>query len=402
MKSTNSFKSRNKYRKPFSTNDRRSGSNNKQGKKISQLDPERLIRKAAPLSEVPAARFREVDSLPVDERLKARILKKGYVTLTEIQDLTLDPLIAGQDVLGIATTGSGKTAAFLVPVIHQLLTRENTFQTLILVPTRELALQVEQEFKSLTKDLGIYCTCLIGGTNIHKDMDRLKRTNHLIVGTPGRVTDLMNRRVLKLQPFSTLILDEFDRMLDMGFVHDVMRITNEMKNRRQTILFSATINGKQDTLIRGLLHEPKEVKVSSGTTSAEHIEQEIVRIAAGEDKFDILLNMIKQEGFGKVLVFAETKRGVSRLALKLKKSGIQADEIHGDKSQNYRQKALGNFKSGNARVLVATDVAARGIDVDNVTHVINYQIPQDMESYVHRIGRTGRAGKTGKAITLID
>ncbi|MCB0397709.1 MAG: DEAD/DEAH box helicase [Flavobacteriales bacterium] len=375
--------------------------NNK--KNDSSPNPERFIHKAianTPVSEAPQKRrFADLD---IDQGLKDRILKKGYEFLTEIQDQTIEYLSTGNDVMGIANTGSGKTAAFLIPVIQQLLTSNKSFKTLVLVPTRELALQVEEECRSLSQGTGIFCTSLIGGTSVSRDLGRLKKTNHIVVGTPGRVTDLIQRGALKPSEFSTFILDEFDRMLDMGFVNDVMRIADQMTDRKQTILFSATINAGQGMLIKRLLKSPKEVKVSSGTHSAAHIEQEVLKIQEGEDKFRILLNMIRQKEFSKVLVFAETKRGVSKLSVKLSKSGIRADEIHGNKTQAYRERALNKFKTGKLQVLVATDVAARGIDVNDITHVINYQAPRTMDSYIHRIGRTGRAGKTGKAITLID
>ena len=404
MKSSKyNFTRKNKYRMPSKVKDRwKNQGNGNSRKKQSLLDPDSLIKKATPLPETSDLRLRKFDKLSIDERLKRGIAKKGFVYLTEIQDKTIELLIAGRDVMGIANTGTGKTGAFLIPVIHQLLSSKVQFQTLILVPTRELALQVQEECRDLTKGLGVYCTSLIGGTSINQDIHRLRKTNHIIIGTPGRILDLVNRNELRLRAFSTLILDEFDRMLEMGFVNDVMRITNEMKNRKQTILFSATENNSQRPLINELLHQPKEIRVSSGNTSAEHIEQDVVRIPNGEDKFSVLLRMITQEEFRKVLVFAETKRRVNRLAFKLRKSGIYADEIHGDKSQNYRKKALNKFRSGGMQVLVATDVAARGIDVDDITHVINYQLPQNLESYIHRIGRTGRAGKMGKALTLVD
>lgn len=404
MKTTqHSFKRRSRNSKPSNRNGGwkgRSKRNNRQ--KHSLLDPNSLIKKALPLPESPNAHKRKFTELTLDERLKTNIAKKGYVFLTEIQDKTIELLNSGHDLMGIANTGTGKTGAFLIPVINQLLVSRRHFQTLILVPTRELALKVEEEFRSLTKGLGVYCTSLIGGTSISRDISRLKKMNHVIVGTPGRTIDLINRKALRLRTFSILILDEFDRMLDMGFVNDVMRITDEMNNRKQTVLFSATENNKQTPLINKLLNEPKEIRVSSAMTSDGHVEQNIVRISHGENKFNVLLNMIKQEEFEKVLVFAETKRNVSRLAVRLKNSGILVDEIHSDRSQSYRGKALNKFRSGSMQVLVATDVAARGIDVDDITHVINYQVPQNMESYVHRIGRTGRAGKTGNAITLID
>ena len=225
---------------------------------------------------------------------------------------------------------------------------------------------------------------------------------HLVVGTPGRLKDLQQRKALRFNDFSILILDEFDRMLDMGFNKEVMRIAEAIPQRQQTMLFSATLDKQQQVFIDQLLKKPVEVKVSSGETTNEHIDQEIIKVAEGENKFQVLLEMLARPDFDKVLIFAETKRWVSRVNRQLEKSGITSDEIHGNKSQNYRQRALKRFKSGQVQVLVATDVAARGLDVSDVTHVINYQMPSSLDSYIHRIGRTGRAGKTGKAYTFLN
>lgn len=394
----NSLRNRSNKKRTFGSN-----RNTNRGKKPAQslINPDDLIRKAIPLPEKESITGRSINDLMIDQRLKDLITQKGFSSLTEIQDKTLDVLCNGKDMVGIANTGTGKTAAFLIPIIHQLLLSEKGFQTLILVPTRELAQQVEEEFKSLTKGLNFYCCSIIGGTNINKDMNLLKRRNHLIVGTPGRVIDLMKRKALKLQYFTKLVLDEFDRMLDMGFINDVTYIAEAMGQRNQTILFSATMNNKQQNLVNSFVNNPIEVKVSSGMSTAEHIDQDIIRIAKNEDKFSILMGVLKKDEAGKVIIFAETKRNVTKLTDMLNQSGISADDIHGNKSQNNRKRALDNFRLGKISVLVATDVAARGIDVNDVTHVINYQLPQNMESYVHRIGRTGRAGKTGKATTLI-
>lgn len=230
----------------------------------------------------------------------------------------------------------------------------------------------------------------------------MRRRSHLVVATPGRLIDLANRGALRFKDFKVLILDEFDRMLDMGFSQDVKRITEAMTQREHTMLFSATVDNKQQPFINKLLNNPVEIKVSSGEATGEHIDQEIIRLNEGEDKFNYLLNMVQQPNFDKVLVFAETKRWVNRVNKKLAQAGVRSDEIHGNKTQNYRQKALGKFKNGKIQVLVATDVAARGLDVSDVTHVINYQLPASMDSYIHRIGRTGRAGKKGKAYTFVN
>ena len=377
--------------------------NRNQGKKKeSSLDPNRLIKKAMPLNEVISKPSYAFDQMPLHLKLKDALKHKGYTHPTAIQEKAIQPIIDGRDLLGVANTGTGKTGAFLIPIIHRLLAHEARFQSLVVVPTRELALQIEEEFKSMTKGLRLFSSCFIGGINLGKDLAQLKRTNHIVIGTPGRLIDLVQRKALRLDNFSVLVLDEFDRMLDMGFVNDVKQITKGMVNRKQTLLFSATLDNTQKALIDELLHQPVEVKVSSGATTGDHIEQNIIRVPEGEDKFKKLLDLINQDEFEKVLIFAETKRLVDRINKKLNNAGVKANLIHGNKSQNTRKRALDQFKRGNIQVLVATDVAARGLDISDVTHVINYQIPQNFESYVHRIGRTGRAGKGGKAFTFVN
>ena len=304
--------------------------------------------------------------------------------------------------MGIANTGTGKTAAFLIPIIERLLQNSKPFTSLVVVPTRELALQIKEEFISLTKGMGLYAACFIGGTNLGRDIDQLKRRNHIFIGTPGRLLDLSQRRALRLQEISVLVLDEFDRMLDMGFIDDIQKMVHLMHNRRQTMLFSASVDKMQGSIINQMVQNPVEVKVSSGNSTSDQVEQDIIKVPRGSDKFEMLRNLMDDEQFQKVLIFAETKRLVDRVNKKLNQSGIRSDHIHGDKTQNYRIKALEKFKRGNVQVLVATDVAARGIDVSNVTHVINYQLPMSFNSYLHRIGRTGRANNIGKALTFVD
>jgi ATP-dependent RNA helicase RhlE len=368
---------------------------------VKTMDVALLTKEAMPLENKQAKSEVPFSELPLSARLQDLLRKKGYTHPTPIQVETIKPLLEGRDIMGIAQTGTGKTAAFLLPLIERM-TSGQSLKTLVLVPTRELALQVHEEFRSLTEGMRFDAACFIGGTNLERDLNTLRRPMNLIVGTPGRLLDLANRNALKLGSFNVLILDEFDRMLDMGFAPDVNRITKMMTGRKQTLLFSATVDKTQKKLIDGLLHNPVEVKVSTGEATGDHIDQQTVRIGADQNKFKVLVDMLSQPEFDKVLLFAETKRGVSRLTVMLKKAGIQAEQIHGDKSQNSRQNALEKFKSGKIQVLVATDVAARGIDVSDVTHVINYQVPRTYDSYVHRIGRTGRAGKAGKAYTFVD
>ncbi|RLD48539.1 MAG: ATP-dependent helicase [Bacteroidetes bacterium] len=389
-----------RYNGTGSTNRNRSNSNT--AKKKSTLDPSLLVKEAN--HSVVAKVFqseRQISDLPISAKLIQALESKGYKKPTEIQDRTLETLLTGRDLLGIAQTGTGKTGAFLVPIIEQLLHKRVNPYALVVVPTRELALQVEEEFRSMTRGLGLYSACFIGGTNINNNLRALQRNSHVVIATPGRLLDLTDRKAINLGKFKTLVLDEFDRMLDMGFIRDVKRILEAMQQRTQTMLFSATLDKSQQSMINSILKDPVTVKVSTGDSSGDAIDQEVIRLKPGEDKFKVLHGMLSDNEFSKVLLFEETKHRVSRLCMKLNKSGIQAEQIHGNKSQNARQNALKAFKQGRVQVLVATDVAARGLDVSDVSHVINYQVPQTHDSYIHRIGRTGRAGKIGKAYTFV-
>ena len=373
---------------------------NRNSSKSTAIRHEQLEHIGVPLEEVKYDAPRSFEEMPIHPRLKQNIADLGYENPTEIQDKTFETVANIEDVIGIANTGTGKTGAFLIPIIHNLLVDDDIFQTLVVLPTRELAEQVEQEFRKLAKGLDLYTICCIGGTPVYKDINKLRRFQHIVVGTPGRLVDLVKQGKLNLESFSIMVIDEFDRLLDMGFKEDVFFLAEQMNERDQTLLFSATIEPNQEKLIEELMDDPVELKVSSGTTTAEHITQEIVRCSKKE-KFDKLKEMLEQEKFEKVLVFAETKRTVSDIAYKLKKAKIKVDEIHGDKTQAFRKKALAKFKAGKVDVLVATDVAARGLDISDVTQVINFEIPRTYDSYIHRIGRTGRAGKMGHAYTFV-
>lgn len=349
------------------------------------------------IQDAPQRKFSDMHlQLPLAKNLSGR----GFDHPTAIQDQTFEAILEGRDILGIANTGTGKTAAFLMPIIQQLLSGKE-FQSLVVVPTRELAQQVQKEFFLLTKGTKLFSSCFIGGTTISADYKLLKKKNHVIIGTPGRLLDLVERKALPLEKTSVLILDEFDRMLDMGFVNDVKRITKAMQHRKQTLLFSATEDGSQKSLVADILNKPVKVKVSTGHSISSDVSQEAIRVQ-GKDKTQLLIDMIMQQELKKVLVFAETKRQVNQLEKKLSQARIATGLIHGNKSQNQRTQALNSFRKNKIKVLVATDVAARGIDVADITHVINFQVPQTLDSYIHRIGRTGRAGKKGTAITFID
>lgn len=371
--------------------------------KGSEIDLDRLVKRAKQ-SEAPApyVASRTFQEFPLSHKVKLALTIRGYVNPTEIQDRSIDDALAGRDLIGIAQTGTGKTAAFLIPIIDRYLQRNAPNTALIMVPTRELAVQVLDEFNALTKKMNLHALKVIGGTSLFHDFNGLRRKPDVVIGTPGRLVDLADRGALHLEDFEVLVIDEFDRMLDMGFSKDVMQLSEAMKNRKQTMLFSATVDKSIQQFVEKLVTDPAEVRVTTGLSSADNVDQDIVHPVQGEDRFDTLVRMLQNPEFERVILFAETRHKVHRLAGRLLKENISAECIHGDKTQSARQTALNRFKRGNSQVLVATDVAARGIDVDDVTHVINYEVPRTYDSYIHRIGRTGRAGKTGVALTFID
>lgn len=335
----------------------------------------------------------------IDERLKANILAKGFSTPTPIQDKSIPHILHGSDIVGIANTGTGKTGAFAIPLIQKAIANPKE-AILIVVPTRELALQIEQEIKSFTKGLKIYSVCCVGGAHIGRQISELRYFNNFVIGTPGRLMDLADRGHIKFSEFSTIVLDEADRMLDMGFIGDIKLIVSKMPKKRHTLFFSATMSREIQNLISEFLTDPVSISVKTGDT-AQNVDQDVVRIS-GKTKVDTLHNLLLDEKeFHKVLIFGRTKHGVEELSVTLNERGFKTESIHGDKNHARRQKALSLFKDNRIKVLIATDVAARGLDIPDVSHVINYDIPATYEDYVHRIGRTGRGNKKGKALTFI-
>jgi len=335
----------------------------------------------------------------IDARLKANIVAKGYSTPTPIQDKSIPHILRGSDLVGIANTGTGKTAAFLIPLINKILLNPRE-KVLIIVPTRELAQQIEGEFRGFAKNLALWAVCCVGGAGIVPQIRALSRQNNIVIGTPGRLRDLIERKSIKLEQFATVVLDEADRMLDMGFINDVKFMIAQMQPTRHTLFFSATMSREIETLIKQFLRTPVMISVKTADT-ASSVDQDIVRVPSGKNKIDVLADMLKSPGFDKVLIFGKTKHGVQRLSEDLKKRGFASEAIHGNKSQVQRQKALSLFKEHHVKILVATDVAARGLDIAGISHVVNFDIPATYDDYVHRIGRTGRAGKKGKALTFV-
>lgn len=335
----------------------------------------------------------------IDERLKTNIIGKGYEAPTPIQDRVIPHILHGHDLVGIANTGTGKTAAFLVPLIDKVLKNPKE-KVIVMAPTRELAQQIEMELKGFVKGFKIFSVCCVGGAAIGRQISDLRYQHNFIIGTPGRIKDLIERKCINLAEFKSVVLDEADRMLDMGFINDMRYMLALMPKERHTLFFSATLSPEIAVLIKDFLKEPVMVSVKTQDTS-KNVEQDVVKIKAGEDKLEVLHDLLIQPEFKKVLIFGRTKHGVEKLAVALGKKGFKAQSIHGDKNQGQRQRALDTFKKGMAQILVATDVAARGLDIAGVSHVINFDIPETYDDYVHRIGRTGRAGQKGKALTFI-
>lgn len=364
------------------------------------IDPARFVKAATPVAEVEAYVPKHLFAdFEVSDVIKQNLIGKGYVAPSPIQDQTIPLALAGRDVIGIANTGTGKTAAFAVPVLNELMNNKGKSKALIIAPTRELAQQIEDEFRSIGKGTGLFGTLLIGGANIGPQLRDLRQNPEIVMGTPGRIKDHIERGTLDLSKFNIVVLDEVDRMLDMGFINDVREILSSLAKPRQSFFFSATMESKVQSLISTFSNDPVMVTVKTGETS-DNIHQDVVRYDGSGDKLAKLHDLLIANDM-KAIVFDETQRSVERLSNELVARGFQADAIHGGKSQGQRQRALDNFKKNKIKILVATDVAARGIDVADITHVINYAQPQSYEDYVHRIGRAGRAGRVGYALTFV-
>jgi ATP-dependent RNA helicase RhlE len=377
----------------------RSGGGGKRGYQEIQVDLSRLVNKAQPPAEVVAyVPTNSFADFAIDAQLKENIIGKGYVHPTPIQDQSIPHVLDGEDIVGIAATGTGKTAAFVIPLLDKIM-KDRSQKILIMVPTRELAIQIEQEFYGFAKKLNINAVTCVGGAGIEAQIRGLRRGPNVVIGTPGRLKDLMERRVLDLSQFATVVLDEADRMLDMGFINDMREIMSVMPKVRHTLFFSATLSRDIEALIGSFLNNPVRVSVKTRDTALT-VDQNVIRTEGGR-KFEQLVDLLRDPAFDKVIIFGRTKHGVERLTNDLLRAGLKAESIHGDKAHGRRQKALGLFKQDHVQILVATDVAARGLDISGVSHVINYDLPATYEDYTHRIGRTGRAGKSGVALTFI-
>jgi ATP-dependent RNA helicase RhlE len=341
-------------------------------------------------------------SLPLLKALRT----EGYTTPTPIQQQSIPVVLEGKDLQGCAQTGTGKTAAFALPILHTLHKGGQRggykhIRTLILVPTRELASQIDDSFKAYGRHTGLKHDVIFGGVSQHTQTIALRNGTDILIATPGRLLDLMNQGYVHLAHLEILVLDEADRMLDMGFIHDIRKIMRELPSDRQTLFFSATMPPQIAQLANALLKSPVKVEVAPVSSTAEKIEQAVYMVAK-QDKQPLLVHLIKEQSIKRTIVFARTKHGADKIAKELNKASVRADALHGNKTQSARQRALDNFKNGRIKVLVATDIAARGIDVDDLTHVINFDLPNVPETYVHRIGRTGRAGASGIALSFCD
>jgi ATP-dependent RNA helicase RhlE len=348
------------------------------------------------------------EDLALVEPIRRALKDEGYTVPTPIQAQAIPQLLAGRDLLGIAQTGTGKTAAFALPILQRLAEsrsqaglQRKTARCLVLTPTRELALQIGDSFRAYGRHLGLRSLVIFGGVGQNPQVAGMARGVDILTATPGRLLDLIGQGHLRLDAIDTVVLDEADRMLDMGFIHDVKKIVALLPKQRQTLLFSATMPTAIARLAAGILRDPVRVEVTPPSTTVELIEQRVAFVERA-GKREMLCAMLRDAALARVLVFTRTKHTANRVAEQLTRAGFSAEAIHGNKSQGARQRALEGFRAGHVRVLVATDIAARGIDVDGITHVVNYELPNVPDTYVHRIGRTARAGAAGAAISLCD
>lgn len=370
------------------------------GRKMPSFDPSKFINtNPVDIVETPYEATHGFGDFGLNEKLVSTIEKMGIITPSPIQDQIIPEILRGHDVIGLAETGTGKTAAFLIPLIEKTLA-DMSRQALILTPTRELAIQIQDELRKLARHFRFYSVTCVGGVNIRPQIKALRMPNQFIIGTPGRVMDLIKRGDLDNSKTTTIVLDEADRMLDMGFVNDIKSILSSIPKERETLFFSATMAPEVKKIVNDFLKNPVTISVKKKDVT-NSIEQDVVEFDHADTKFETLMDLLIKPGFDRVIMFTEMKHTAEKLSKELIARGIKADSIHGNKSHPQRQRSLKRFKDGGAQILVATDVAARGIHVDDVTHVINYDLPQQFEDYVHRIGRTGRGTKRGKALTFI-
>lgn len=370
-------------------------------RRIKSFDPSSVINTIQASAETQEYEIiHEFSDFPINQILRKNILEKGYLIPTPIQDQAILPLLEGRDLIGIANTGTGKTAAFLIPLIEKVLKNKEE-RVLIIAPTRELAMQIRDEFVSFSKGLNLYSALCIGGANIRRQIQELRSYPNFVIGTPGRLQDLIRSRNLNLSYFGSIVLDEADHMVDIGFIADIRYIISLLPKVRQSLFFSATIDGKVREILNSFVQNAVLVSVKTGDT-AENVQQDTIKVISGESKVEQLHELLIRKEFEKVLLFGRTKHGVQKLSDELVRRGFRADAIHGNKKQGQRTRILEKFKRNEIQILLATDVASRGLDIPNVSHVINYDLPESYDAYIHRIGRTGRADKKGIALTFVN
>jgi ATP-dependent RNA helicase RhlE len=362
-------------------------------------DQSMFIKKATAVALTQYIPTHSFADFALNDRLMQNVSAHGYTTPTPIQDQAIPIVSEGRDVVGVAQTGTGKTAAFLLPLIHKVFANRSQ-KVLIIVPTRELAVQIDDEFRAFAKNMGLFSVLVIGGMSMGKQIYSLRKRPNFVIGTPGRLKDLDQQGVIRFSEYSSIVLDEVDRMLDMGFIRDIQYIIAKLPPKRHSMFFSATLPQSIRGVMDQLLKDPLTISIKTQATS-DHVNQDIVKLN-GKPKIDVLHDLLISDGFKKVLLFGRTKWGIEKLSNELHKRGFKVAAIHGNKRQSARQRALDEFKSDRIQVLLATDIASRGIDVTDVTHVINYDLPGSYEDYIHRIGRTGRADKFGTALTFVE
>lgn len=382
----------------FPSNNRHGG--NQRRSQLEGVNINMFIKKAAPVINHANTSNTTFDDFDITPNLKINIKNHGYTSTTPIQSQAIKPILEGRDVIGLASTGTGKTAAFLIPLINKLFL--NSYQkALIIVPTRELAFQINEEFRHFAYGMHLYSALLIGGANMRRQARDLKRNPQIVIATPGRLKDLIERRSVYLKDYANIVLDEVDLMVDIGFIQDVKYFVSQMPKIRQSLFFSATIPPKVRGILEAFVTNPVTISVKLQDTS-ENVNQDVIKVSGSGGKIDALHDLLISDGFDKVLVFGRTKHSIDKLLRELEFRGFKAGAIHGNKSQGQRQRILQSFKASEIQILLATDLASRGLDIDNVTHVINYDLPNSYDDYIHRIGRTGRAGKTGFALTFVN
>lgn len=365
------------------------------------IDVSKFVKKCSNLvPETPVEIKHTFMDFQFSKELNTNLNKRNYVKPTPIQDQSIVHIMAGRDLIGLANTGTGKTAAFLLPLIEKVW-KNKSERVLIIAPTRELAMQINTELLNFSYDMRLFSAACVGGMPAFKQINSLRRNPNFVIGTPGRLKDFSDRGLIRYESFTNIVLDEVDRMLDMGFVDEIKEILKKLPTPHQSLFFSATMPPKIKDFIGQFLNNPIKVEIQSGH-GRDNVDQDIVRTRGGENKFEQLSEILRDPEFAKVLIFIETKREVEKLARGLADHGFRAESIHGDKRQRERERALTQFKNDTVNILVATDVAARGLDIKDITHVINYTVPQTYDDYIHRIGRTGRGDATGKALTFVE